>query len=611
MRLFGKSRFRFGLVVCVFLLTQAAIAQVELGGVQFHTLNGNLGFGYGGQSGENELSNHGTGLNGNLNTNGFYYNPGFLSFQAGTYYARAESSAESTNLSDSKGYNLGAAIFGGTTFPGYASFGQNWGQNSVYGLPGLSGLNSTSNNRDFGISWMFRDLPVKNLSVYFADDANQTDIPGVGFNSEGTSKGFGVSTGGYNIAGFSLGAGYQHSLGDVTSNIAGPEGESFTSHGSSDLFHVLTSRTLPRHSHFTLSVYRMMTRSSSEGEKANTDSDEFDSSILSHVWRLPLSATVSYNDNVYGTVLQQLNTSGQLVNVSFSGPKIGELNMNLSSSYTLPHRIFVTGYVSHQEEFVAGRSVSATAYGGNASYGFGKFIKGLTVTAGVHDIATQAGNEGMGLVGAANYRRNLGAWILQANGNYSQGVQTILATSTESQGAAFASVRRTLENKISFGANAGIGRSLFSNTHGQSTETKNAGFNLGWMKQSLSAYYAESSGEAIITSQGLVAVTAPGLSSNQVVPYSGKSYNAGYANTLIKNLNVSFAWSRFMSEGTGTGLFSNVSAETYSGGAVYTYRKLNILANFAHSQQGASVTTALPSNITVFYFGISRWFNFF
>src|SRR5208337_5332267 len=103
--------------------------------------------------------------------------------QASTYYARAGSTADSVSLSDSEGYNLGAGIFGGTEFPGYVSFGQSLGQTGTFGLPGVSGLNSTNNNRDFGVSWMFRNLPVKNLSVYFSNSENTTDIPGVGFNT--------------------------------------------------------------------------------------------------------------------------------------------------------------------------------------------------------------------------------------------------------------------------------------------------------------------------------------------------------------------------------------------------------------------------------------------
>jgi len=609
MQFTSTRRFRCGLLVCVFLLTQAAIAQVEVGGVQFQSLNGNLGFGYDGQFGTQQQSTHDAGLTGNLSTGGYFYNPGFLAFQANTYYERADSTADTTSLSDSRGYNTGASIFGGSQFPGYVSFAQNWGQTGTFGVGGLgAGLNSSSNNRDFAVSWLFRNLPVKNLSVYFSDNVNNVAIPGLGLTTDSSSKGFGASSSGYRVAGFLIGAGYQHSMGDVNSNISGTDGETITGSGSSDVFHVLSSRTLPGQTTLTLSAYRIMTRSSSQGDNSSSDSDEFDASINSRVWRLPLSGSISYNDNVYQTALQQLNASGQLVYTSENAPKIGELNMNLFSSYSLPHQVFVTGFISHQEEFVGELSAGATAFGGTVGYGFGKFMKGLTITVGMHDNASQVGNTGAGLVATASYKRNFGAWRFNANANYSQGIQTLLALTTESGAGAGASVRRELSHGITFGASAGFGRTLFSNVQAPSTETINAGVNVGWMKQTLSAYFAESRGSMIVTSQGLVQNPVPGLSTES---FFGKSYNAGYANTLIKNTSLSLSWSKFESTGTGTGLFSNTSSEQYSGSLAYRYRKINFIANFIHSQQGTSVTTALPSDITIFYVGVSRWFDFF
>jgi len=611
MKAVATNRFRFGIFALALLLSQAASAQIDLHGAELSNLSGTLGFGYDGQSGLSTESSHNTGLSGNLNSNGFYYNPGFLSYQANTYYSRADSSAGSNYLSDSKGYSLGVGIFGGTQDPGYVSIGQNWGESGTYGLPGISGLNSTNDNRMIGVNWLFKNLPVKNLSIFFADTVTDTQIPGVGLSSNAATKGFGVSTGGYNIAGFSLAAGYQGSLGKVTENISGADGESVTSDGSSNVFHVMTARALPWSGSFNLSAYRIMTNSSGEGEKATSDADEIDASITSHVWRLPLSGTISYNDNVYGTALQQLNAAGQLVDVNFNGPKIGELNTSVSSSYTLPYRVFLTAYATHQEEFVAGVSVGATSFGGNFSYGFGKFVKGLTLTVGMHDAASQVGNTGAGLVASASYVRNMAGWRLNAFGSYNQGIQTLLAATTESSGSASVSIRKNFLDKITFGANAGMGKTLFSNVSGIATATKTAGISLGWMKQSLSAAYADSSGSAIITSQGLVPVPVPGLPASSVTSFSGKSYNAGYSSSLIKHMNLNFSWGRFLSSGTGTGLLSNVSGETYSGGMIYTYRKINLIANFAHSKQDASSTTALPSDITVFYFGVSRWFNFF
>jgi len=612
MRSLGLNRSYFLLLFWALLVIQAGVAQVSVEGVQFQNLNGNLGTGYNGLITEGAQSTHDMGFNGNVFTNGFYYSPSFFSFQANTFYARADSNAEAASFTNAEGYNLNATIFGGSQFPGYVSFSQNWGNSGTYGLESLgAGLNSNNDNRDFSVAWFFRNLPVKNLSVYFSDAENNVNIPGIGVASNTGIKGFGAATSGYNLWGFTLGGGYQYSNTNATSNIAGTDGGTITSSGSTNVFHVVASRTFPGNTKFLVSAYRIMSDSSGEGDKSNSDTNEVDATITSHVWRLPISGNISYNDNVYGSVLQQLNSSGQLVDLDVNSPKIGELNMNLYSSYTLPQRIFVTGFVTHQEELVAGHSVGATSAGGTASYGFGRFLKGLTITVGMHDTASQVGNTGAGLVAAASYVRGLGAWRLSSNAYYNQGIETLLAVSTQSSAGGNVSLRRELLGKMTFNVNAGAGRSLFSTSGGQSTETKTAGVNLSWKRQTLSAYYVQTSGNEIVTNQGLVPVTVPGLVGPQVVVFSGKSYNAGYANTLIKHMNLSLSWAKFNSSGTGTGLLSNISSDLYSGSLVYTFRKLYFSANCAESKQGATVTSALPSNIKVYYFGVSRWFSFF
>src|SRR5208337_4276423 len=117
--------------------------------------------------------------------------------------------------------------------------------------------------------------------------------------------------------------------------------------------------------------------------------------------------------------------------------------------------------------------------------------------------------------------------------------------------------------------------------------------NLGWMRQTLSVFYADSSGTSLLTSQGPVGVPVPGLVSSGIMPYSGKSYSAGYANSLIRHMIMTLIWSKFESTGTSTWLFSNVSSQTFSGSMTYTYRKINFVSSFTRAKQGASVTTAL------------------
>ena len=134
-----------------------AFAQVQFGNLQMRA-SGNAETGYDGQNieGTGAGSSHDIGVGGNGTLNGFYYNPTFLSFQASPYYNRAQSSADSTNITNSRGYTLNSQIFGGSSMPGSISFNQGWGNNGVYGLPGLSGLTTSNDARNFAIGWLFR-----------------------------------------------------------------------------------------------------------------------------------------------------------------------------------------------------------------------------------------------------------------------------------------------------------------------------------------------------------------------------------------------------------------------------------------------------------------------
>lgn len=613
MRFFHLNLFRIAVLLSV-QLGGVAFAQIQFGNLQLQHATGTLGAGYDGQINGGQDSSHDIGLNGSADINGSYYNPNFLSFNASTYYDRAQSNAGSTNLGTSEGYYLGSHVFGGSNTPGNLNFGQDWGKNSTYGVAGLSGLDSTSNDRNFGVDWQFRKLGVvRNLDLSYSDNANYTSVIGIGATSNVKTQAFGVSTSGYTFAGFSLGGGYQHLNSNSDSNLYNTSGSLLSSTTSLDMFHVMTARALPFHGKFNLSAYRMTSTSSSDGESDNTASDEIDTSITSHVWRAPLSGYISYNDNVYGSVLQQLDASGQTVSVSTTSPRTGALLMNVSSSYAFPYRIFVTGFAEHEEAFVEGQTVSATSAGANAAYNFGKYFKGLSVMVGMNDSASQEGNNGGGLIANVNYIRNIGNWHFSANANYNQNVQTLLAMYTSSSAFASGAIRREFTNGMMFSIGGGYGSSVFSSAAGDNTNTKNAVASFSWLKQTVSGAYMESGGSAVVTNSGLVTVTTPGLVSNTTMPYMGRSYTAGYSNSIVKHLTMSLGWSEFQNSSPGVGVLSNVSSQMYTGYLTYVYRKLNFLANATYVHQGteADITSAMPSRTLVYYFGVSRWFSLF
>ncbi len=612
----AKAEYWFAALLLILMAgvpahAQGTDADYHVDGFHLQHLSASASAGYDGQYSSDQSSTHDLGLGGSLSTGGYYYNPNFLSFNASTYYNRAESNADSTNLLTAKGYSFSSHIFGGSSTPGNVMLGQSWGNSGTYGIPGLVGATSTSDNRDFGVSWLFKRVSfLRNVSVGFADDASHMEILGLGVTADSHIKSYGIGTGGYLVAGFPLSGSYQHINSTTSSNLGDGGGTVSGGTGTVDAFKFATGHTLPFRGKLTVSAYRMISNSTSGKESGRNVSDEVDAAISSRVWRLPISANIDYNDNVYGAMIQELNLSGQTVLVADNSPRIGTLLMNVSSSYSFPHHIFVTGYASRQNEYLGGITVGQTSFGGNAAYNFGKFLNGLTIIAGVHDSASQVGNNGLGMIGTATYTRNVNGWHMFANLNYNQNVQTVLALYTSSSVATSASVRRQVRHGLQFSVSAGYGRTVFNQQSGTSSYSENLSATISHHKQSASFSYARSGGEAIVTNTGLSPIPIPGVP-NVSQPFGGHSYSAGYSNNLIKRMSVAVGWSRFDSESTTLGALSNIASTTYTGSMNYTYRKLNFIANAARVQQGVNASSAVPTQYTVYYFGVSRWFNFF
>ena len=208
---FCARNIRSGIRLLLLLCWVPAFAQVQFGNLQMRA-SGTAEAGYDGQNidGTGQGSSHDVGVGGNGILSGFYYNPNFLSFQALPYYNRAQSSADSSNITNSSGYNLSSRIFGGSSAPGSVSFGQGWGNDGVYGLPGLPGLTTSNNSRNFNVSWLFLQPYVPNLAVTFSDSTSGATVIGSNDSTNSTSRSYSVGTSGYKVAGFRLALGYQH-----------------------------------------------------------------------------------------------------------------------------------------------------------------------------------------------------------------------------------------------------------------------------------------------------------------------------------------------------------------------------------------------------------------
>src|SRR5215467_5534217 len=130
------------LIIAVMLSARPAVAQVAVGDDVKLSLAGDLSTGYNGTFGDNGAG-HGLGLGGNASIHGYYYNPQFLTFDLQPFYNRSQSNSSFQSITDSSGLVGSASFFNGSNFPGSISFNKTFDSTGQFGIPGVSGLETS------------------------------------------------------------------------------------------------------------------------------------------------------------------------------------------------------------------------------------------------------------------------------------------------------------------------------------------------------------------------------------------------------------------------------------------------------------------------------------
>ena len=235
----------------------------------------------------------------------------------------------------------------------------------------------------------------------------------------------------------------------------------------------------------------------------------------------------------------------------------------------------------------------------------------------MNDSAVKQGNVGAGLVANANYNRRVGNWELSANYNYNQNVETLLAIYQESAMSYGGGVDCRFKDGLSWNLSGGGGHTAFVQTKGDSSHSEAINTGVSWHRTTLSANYSKSYGTSVLTPTGLVAVPVPIITNNLVV-YNGVSRGLSFGTSPRRNLTLSMAYAKANSNtlgsytlGAGNGLASLNETELYTGMLQYRLRKLYFNASVVQFRQSISAAGVAPSNVTTYYFGISRWFKAF
>jgi len=609
-----------GLAALALLFSVPLRAQVEYGDLHANA-NGLLQVLYNGAYGNLEQNEHSVGFAGQGQINGDYYNPNFLSFSLMPYYDRSQANSDTASITDSSGYTGMFNIFRGSEFPGLVVFNQNWNSSGNYGIPGLLGPATANNNHAVNIAWSALLPGWPTFTVGFGDTGGNSSILGSSSSSESSTRNFSLGST-YAYGKYYFSGGFIHLNTSIDLNDSLLTGESETSNTSSNQYRLSAQGPFPyRSSSMSVGFNRTSydTTDSVAGQYSGT-TDTLNGNLNLQFPKVPVSVYALYTDNILGSVEQQLISNGQTPLVGLNSPDSHSISVGATTFVTVAPRLMVGGYVTRLEQFYDGQTIGTTQIGVSASYNFFKMLKGLTVYAGLFDVANQQGNTNLGFVGNVSYNRNLGKWDIDVYGRYNQSTQTLLGVYTLSTLNYGGTVKRQIKQDLRWAAVASLNRSVFEQTAGNGSHSESFTTMLMWKRASISGFYTKSEGNSILTASGLVTTPLPPsvLSPTNAVLYNGDNYGGSFTVLPIRGLQVSCAWSKSLSNTLSPTLFSNFGSTNAYGLLTYYYRKLLFQAGFTKFNQNTGSlnqnvgpSSLSPGMLTSYSFGISRWFKAF
>jgi hypothetical protein len=601
------------------LLALPAAAQLQVGDYLHMNLNGSMGFNYGGGN-SGGLSDHSMGFSGSGILTGNYYSPNFLNFNVSPYYNREQTNSIFGSLANTTGISSDVNLFNGSHFPGSVSYNSSYNSIGSFGVPGSDlGLAEHTNMTSFGVGWsaLLPNLPT--LTANYGIDHSTNSIVGQSGTDAVTNHTLTLlST--YRWDGFNMTGQFQHRNTNADFTQFLEEGEApISTKSSSNSYGATIQHPLPFSGNFGVSWNRLSYDYSYEDSTSSNNSGNSDTvngnASFHPIDKLAVSFNATYNDSLLGSIPQTLLSNGATVNLtdasSFHSALVGS-----DVFYQIFKNLGVHADVAHEEQSFLGQTYSATQFGGSANFNFEhSLLKGLSFSVGVVDTVQQTSNTGLGFVGNVNYARKFFGWDVGGNFSYSQNVQTVMLVYTTSSYSYMASLRRRIGERQYFMAGYSGSHSGFTANSGTTSYAERAFVEYIFRGNSLNVYYDKSNGLAIFTNAGLLPVptTLPTqvLLPNSFTSYTSTGYGASMGLNPTKRLTITGTYAR--SDGsTIEPLLSIYTNNTLINATMqYRLRKIFVNGGYTRLQQNAGTAGAVPTVVTSYFIGFSRWFNFF
>lgn len=611
-------RKNFTLAIMILALAAPAAAQVSAGEAKLN-LNATISAGYSDDYSNLLGSDHSINGAGTADLSGYYYNPNFLSFEVQPFYNQSRLNSAFQSITASSGVNASAHLFGGTNYPGAVSYSTSFNSSGNFNVPGLANYTTNGDSDNLTVSWGVHRKNLPSLNLSFSNSNDSYSIYGA--NAQGTfhANTF-ILTSTYELGGFNLNGSFQYTaLQTLTPQfLTGEASENSTSGATS--FSLGVSHKLPFNGSVSANVNRVDI-STNIGDTAS--SDRFDTTVdtltgsasFAPLAHLNVGGSTYYTDNLEGTVYNSLLATGVAAPELAGEEASHDLSLTGYANYEMPaQHVTFHAFAERQQQTFLGTSLASTSLNGTAMYSNALLGGAFNGVLGVTQTFVNTSRESaLGLNASANYTHRINRWQLSGGFSYAQDVQTLLIAYTTSGYTYSGSVGRRLRRKSFWQATAGGGRSLLTDQPGSANSNQTYSTSLSLPRFSMSGSYWSSSGNALLTSTGLVTnpLPLPVVNPASVVFFNGKSYSAGIGAHPTRGLTMSASYAKALSGTNSNSMLSNNSNENMFFLVSYQLRKLNFAAGYSRLLQGFSATgtpTALEGS---YYVGVSRWFNFF
>jgi hypothetical protein len=600
-------------------LAMPAYAQVTIGDNLNLGMSGNLGVGYSGTFGS-EGTSHAVFGTGQAQIAGNYYSPNFLNFNIQPFYNRNQDNAEYASVFSETGITATANVFSGSRFPGSVSFAHRNDTGSAYGFLGANGLSSNAVSTDFGINWaaLLPNLPSLNAS--FISSSTSNAIYGL-TNTADTSVKILTLTSNYNWDGFQMGGFFSHQNSDVTfPDFLSPT--NFETQTNYDVLGFYASHRLPLAGNVSFDYNRTSYSTDGNTYSGSGTTNVFDTTAtIAPAHNFTVGGTVRYTTNLLGALQESIVPGGQPVILGGTGQDSNGLTINTYATYTPGHNLSFTGFASTQMQHFLGTDYNSHQFGGSVTYNYARPLFGLltfsfgmtnnTTAAAASDTSLSSDN-GLNFIGTLAFRRIIRHWEVNGDFNYTQSVQSALATFTTSNFTYGGYMRRRFGADWYFaGSYRGIQNGI-SQVKGYSNRGDTFSAVLTHGIWGVNGSYGTSNGTALETFFGTLQPTPlPPIVSPYYVYFSGTSYGAGLSVSPVSRMIISGNWYRFRSNTISSEIYSRNNNDRIYAQAQYNVRQLSFRAGYFRTYQFISSSAFPGTKVNNYYFNVTRWFNFF